>query len=237
MSSTAKPLDRLVLAFALGFPSLLTWTYFVALAGHGTARIAYAAGKLLQFALPVGWLLVGGWRASRPRLHLHGAGAGLCFGALVAAALLVAHHGVLKHHRLLAPAPALIHGRLHDFGLDSAAGMLALAVFYSAAHSLLEEYYWRWFVFGELARRLPLAAAIALSSVGFMAHHVILIGQLLHDFGSVTWCLSAGVAMGGAFWAWLYRRSGSLLAPWLSHALVDAALMYAGYDLAFGSLR
>jgi membrane protease YdiL (CAAX protease family) len=30
---------------------------------------------------------------------------------------------------------------------------------------------------------------------------------------------------------WLYHRSGSLLAPWVSHALVDAALVVIGWDV------
>jgi uncharacterized protein len=38
---------------------------------------------------------------------------------------------------------------------------------------------------------------------------------------------------GGAFWAWLYHRSGNLIAPWLSHALIDAAIFTVGYDLTF----
>ena len=29
----------------------------------------------------------------------------------------------------------------------------------------------------------------------------------------------------------MYRRSESLLAPWLSHALVDTGIMLIGYDL------
>jgi hypothetical protein len=29
----------------------------------------------------------------------------------------------------------------------------------------------------------------------------------------------------------LYRRSGSLYGPWLSHLLVDAAIFWIGYDL------
>ena len=33
--------------------------------------------------------------------------------------------------------------------------------------------------------------------------------------------------------AWLYRRSGSLVGPWLSHLLVDAGIMVIGYDLLF----
>ena len=46
---------------------------------------------------------------------------------------------------------------------------------------------------------------------------------------------SASVAIGGAVWAWLYDRSGSLLGPWLSHILIDAAIFIIGYDLIFAS--
>jgi membrane protease YdiL (CAAX protease family) len=46
-----------------------------------------------------------------------------------------------------------------------------------------------------------------------------------------------GVAAGGAVWAWVYERSGSLLGPWLSHLLIDAAVFLVGWDLLFGSAR
>ena len=46
-----------------------------------------------------------------------------------------------------------------------------------------------------------------------------------------TWLFSVCVAVGGAMWAWLYERTGSLLGPWLSHLLVDAAIFAIGYDL------
>lgn len=45
--------------------------------------------------------------------------------------------------------------------------------------------------------------------------------------------LTLAVAVGGAFWAWLYHRSGSLLGPWISHMLVDAAIFGVSYQLAF----
>ena len=35
-------------------------------------------------------------------------------------------------------------------------------------------------------------------------------------------------------WAWLYHRSGSLLGPWLGHALVDAAI-FVGYHAKAGT--
>ena len=42
--------------------------------------------------------------------------------------------------------------------------------------------------------------------------------------------------IGGAFWAWLYHRSESLYAPWISHCLVDLAIFLVGYDMVKGVL-
>jgi uncharacterized protein len=36
-------------------------------------------------------------------------------------------------------------------------------------------------------------------------------------------------------WAWLYQRSGSIYASWLSHLLIDAALFTIAFDMATGA--
>ena len=38
-------------------------------------------------------------------------------------------------------------------------------------------------------------------------------------------------AVGGAYWAWLYNKTGSIYGPWASHLLIDAAIFAVGYDL------
>ena len=108
---------------------------------------------------------------------------------------------------------------------------LAFALFLSIPHSLLEEYYWRWFVFGQLRRTAPFGVALAVSSLAFMSHHVIVIHQMLQQGWGVTLFFSLCVAAGGAAWAWLYERSRSLYGPWISHLLVDCGIMYLGFDL------
>ena len=40
--------------------------------------------------------------------------------------------------------------------------------------------------------------------------------------------------LGGAVWAWIYHRSGSVWPCWLSHALVDVGVMAVGFDMVFG---
>ena len=128
----------------------------------------------------------------------------------------------------------MIRLKIEEFNAASPGRYTALASFLAVAHSLLEEYYWRWFVFGRLRRLVPLPAAIGLSSSAFMAHHVIVLGRFFPtDFWSAAVPLSLCIAIGGAFWAWLYDRSGSIYATWISHLLVDAAIMAVGYDMVF----
>jgi membrane protease YdiL (CAAX protease family) len=226
---------------ALVLPSLITWGYFFQAdaASPRVQLIAYNVAKVTQFLLPVAWVY--GIRRRRPP---HAAstpapgswGWAVAFGAVVGAAMLALYGLWIADSAWFAPAAAQIRAKITGFGIDSAAKYLALGVFYSLLHSLLEEYYWRWFVFGELRRSLAVGAAIAISSLGFMAHHVLVLGKFFGFAAPVTWLFALCVAVGGAFWAWLYQRSGSLKAPWLSHMLIDAAIFTIGYFIARSQL-
>jgi membrane protease YdiL (CAAX protease family) len=247
-NSTAEPqatqADRVILAIALTLPTLVTWLYFVALAQQPTAvqQGAFGVGKVVQFALPVVWVgcLAGLFSRSRPqpksqvppgRRDLLSIVLGLAFGIAVMGAMAGLYYFCLKPAGLFERPMLEVQEKVASFGIRSAAGYIALAMFYSLAHSLLEEYYWRWFVFGHCCRGLRPATAVPLSSVGFAAHHVLVLGAYFGYGSPLTWLFSAGIVIGGAFWAWLYRRSGSLIGPWLSHTLVDAAIFVIGWDL------
>lgn len=128
-------------------------------------------------------------------------------------------------------APAAVAGKVGSFGIDSGLKFLLLAAFYSVIHSFLEEYYWRWFVFGRLRSRLPFVTAAVVSSLAFTSHHVLVVGYFLGSFGLLTLFVSLVVTAAGLLWAWLYERTGHLAGPWISHALADAALMWVGYQM------
>lgn len=235
--SLAEPLTprRLaLLAVALTLPTIVTWLYFVALDGQAAAlqQGTYAIGKTIQFALPAVWVLL--VLRERPRLAVPGWPGlliGLVFGLAVMGLMAGLYYGVLKPQGLFDAPAEEVRAKVQSFGISTFAAYLALAVFYSLVHSLLEEYYWRWFVFGYACRPLPLAAAIAVSSVGFAAHHVLVLAKYFGYGSPLTWLFTAGIVVGGAFWAWIYRRTGSLAGPWLSHALVDATIFVIGWDL------
>ena len=222
------------LVFAMAFPSVLTWVYFVALAGQpaGLQQGTYSIGKTIQFGFPLAWALAfERWRPVRPKKLSAGLLFGLAFGVLIAGTTLALFHGWLKPAGLFAGPGDAVREKVASVGITTASQFVGLSVFYAVCHSLLEEYYWRWFVFARLSRLMPLAAAILISSMGFMAHHVILLGMYFGYGSMLTWFFSISVAVGGAVWAWLYQRSGSLLGPWLSHCLVDAAIFLIGFEL------
>ncbi len=229
--------DWFAVLFALGLPTLVTLVYFVWSEGldAGLRQAIFGIAKVVQFGFPIFWVWV--VQRHRPQLwpvSLSGIALGIGFGLGILAAALGLYHGWLKSAEFFIAGIGPIQDKIADLGLDAPWKFAALGVFYSLFHSLLEEYYWRWFVFDQLKRLVPLWPAILISALGFMAHHILVIGTFFGYGSPLTWLLSAAVATGGLFWAWLYDRSGSLLGPWLGHLFVDAAIFVIGYDIASG---
>ena len=237
LDGDAHRVDRLAavaILFALIFPSLVTLGYFVVLAGQPSElqQFAYAVGKAIQFGFPLFWVV----EILREKIQWSppsgsGMPMGLGFGLLVAAAMLGVYHLWLNPGGYFLNAEEAVRQKVIDLGLNRHWRYATTGVFYVFCHSLLEEYYWRWFVFRQLRKQASLATAILISSLGFMAHHVILLATFFGWDSPATYLFSFAVAMGGAAWAWIYEQSASLYAPWVSHLLVDAAIFLLGYDL------
>jgi uncharacterized protein len=229
--------EQLAVWFAVLFPSLVTWVYFVALAEHPATwqQGAYGLGKTIQFAFPAIWAC---WfcRSHFGWPQVSGTVAdwliGILFGVVVVGTMYAVYRIGLDPAAWFEPVRAEIRDKIAGFGVSSVAAYVGLAVFYSLVHSGLEEYYWRWFVFGRMRTFMTWPWALVVSSLGFMAHHVILLIIYFGATSVLAYVFSLGVAIGGAFWAWSYHRSGSLIVPWLSHLLVDAGIFWIGYEIA-----
>jgi uncharacterized protein len=226
--------ERLALLAAMVFPSLFTWLYFIGLrdAPPAVQQTVYTAGKLIQFAFPLIWVLA----VRREKLHWQrprraGIVEGLVFGLLVAAVIVGGYYFWLGPLGWLDGVGGAIFARVSRFGVTGPAAFAAMGLFYCAVHSLLEEYYWRWFVFGRLRSFCSLPMAVLVGSLTFAAHHAVVLGSYFGHFGWMTWIFTLAVAIGGAAWCHIYHRSRSLWGPWLSHVLADAAIFSVGYML------
>ncbi|MFO0788078.1 MAG: CPBP family intramembrane glutamic endopeptidase [Pirellulales bacterium] len=223
------------LAFAIFFPTLITWGYIVFAERYSTGiqQTVYLTAKVIQFAFPAVWayfILREPLRTSRPTTS--GLLMGIAFGTVVAGAGVAIFNLFLRGNPVFTSAAGLIQTKIVAFGIDSDVKYFLLAGFYSLFHSLLEEYYWRWFVFQQLRRVLPLWAAVVVSGVAFTLHHVVVLVVYFKTQYLLIAVLAFAVAIGGWFWAWLYSRSNSIFDTWLSHLLIDAGIFFGvGFEL------
>ena len=216
------------------FPTLVTWIYFVALRNESDSvqKMAYGIGKAIQFGFPIVWV----WLYSRPdighrkpqRTELI---IGFASGVVIAGAMWLLFDLVISKSLVIETLQRTVKEKIAELGLNSLQMFVGTAIFYAACHSLMEEYYWRWFVFGQLKKHTRFSTAVAISSFGFMAHHVILLAVYLGWSSPLTYAFSLCIAIGGAGWAWMYHRFGSLYGAWLSHAIVDAGIFLVGYQM------
>lgn len=222
--------------FATVFPTALTLVYFVLLAGESASwqQFAFAVGKGIQFGWPLVWCLrhdrsALAWRWSGGQ----GLGGGVLIGLLVTGAMLLFYHVVLAPRGLFTEAEEAIRAKVASLEIATPRRMLLVSGFYCLIHSFLEEFYFRWFLHARLESRLGFWRAAVWSGLAFMAHHVVVLAFYLGSGSWLTWLLSLSIAIGGVLWAWLYRWSGNLWAPWISHAIVDAGIFLIGYHVIF----
>ncbi len=222
-----------LLAFLLFFPTMTTYCYFMLAQDWNPTvqKTLFGIGKILQFGFPAAWVY---WHIeARPQIkwpNKRELFQGVAFGLAMLLIMVFGFHYVMIPYGLFDVAKEQILAKVNGLGLGTT-GFILVGIFYSLVHSLMEEYYWRWFTFGELEKVFSSTVAIFVSALGFMSHHVLVIG-FYFGFGHwATWFFSFCVAVGGAVWAWQYKKSGSLVGPWLGHLLIDAGIFYCGYQL------
>ena len=220
----------LVLAPALTIPLAASFFYFVLYPGTAFGNGFYKGVKIFLLVWPVAaTLLILREKMidrSREKRHLAGVLPGVGFGLLVVALLFFLLEAT-PLGQVLDGNRDRIAGRIRDLGV--AEHFLWFALFLSFFHAALEEFYWRWFVFGQ-ARKLmsPLLAGV-LASAGFAAHHIVVLSQ----FFPIGWALVLGacVGIGGGVWCWLLSRYNSIFGAWVSHMIIDLGLMWVGWEV------
>ncbi|MBI3823300.1 MAG: CPBP family intramembrane metalloprotease [Planctomycetes bacterium] len=181
---TATPADTRIrdwaaLAFTSIFPLLMAYIYFVVLQGTKDKSVlfAFGVGKVVQFAFPVVyafWFERERLRFARPTWR--GIPIALAFALMVGAGMYPLYFFLVQHIPSVADeTPAKIYNVLQQMDRATPTGYLLMAFFVCVPHALMEEYYWRWFVYGTMRRHVPIAAAVVLASIGFMLHHIVIL--------------------------------------------------------------
>ena len=99
-------------------------------------------------------------------------------------------------------------------------------------NSLIEEYFWRWWVYERLRAFAAPLAAVALSGVLFTVHHVFALNAYLP--WELTVLASLGVLTGGVTWSWIYAWYGNIWAAYVSHVWADVVIFWIGWEVLSG---
>jgi len=95
--------------------------------------------------------------------------------------------------------------------------LVPLGVYFVVVNSVLEELFWRGVVLNELGRTPDKVGALW-TAFTFAAWHYLVVRLLVRPGWAELVVLS--IVGAGAFFSWLYRRSGSIVLPILWHAVV-----------------
>ena len=121
----------------------------------------------------------------------------------------------------LFPDAARLRAALSGWGLPPEAPavfLFFLAIFNGPA----EELYWRGWLLRE---PVPAPATRLALAILFTSYHVLTIGRLAPDRGSVV-ILTAGTLLGALAWTWMRARWGSLWPPLWSHTGATCGYLY-----------
>jgi membrane protease YdiL (CAAX protease family) len=216
-----RPVSRRTLAAALLVPGLGTAAFQNWPDGGTPAQLLYVATKLFTLALPLFFI-----RWEKPRLpSLRALASGTFLGLAIAAAVFVLL--ATPFGESVRSAEPMVLSKVTELGV--AKHFILFAIVISILHTGLEEYFWRGFVFTGLTKHISTPKAHALAGLGFALHHVAILSQFFPLLTAIL--LSVAVGIGGVLWSLLYARTKTLFAPWVSHAIVDAALMIIGYGM------
>jgi membrane protease YdiL (CAAX protease family) len=102
-------------------------------------------------------------------------------------------------------------------GLGLSATTVGMALLYSVIKTgFAEEFLFRGLIAGSLSRRLPLVWANLLQALVFLAPHLVIL-----TIAPELWGILPVVFLGALFAGWVRIKSGSILGPWLLHAMTN----------------
>ncbi|MDA1060776.1 MAG: type II CAAX endopeptidase family protein [bacterium] len=200
--------------------------YFILFDGASFSQAIYFGVKVLILVWPLTWWLLLGNELLKDGVknRTNSIKWGLISGLLIAMAILFIF---LLSQDFFHQFSSNLRVKAESLGFMK--HYLLFAFFLSVVHSLIEEYYWRWFIFRGLLLKLTPVWAAVISSAGFASHHYLILSEFFTPWMTVLF--GTAVFIGGLLWCFVYYRTRSMRGIWISHFLVDVSIMTVGYWL------
>jgi hypothetical protein len=218
----------LALALLVPVPSIAVLFGMVWFPGTPLGLTVFAISKIWVLIFPAfWWIFIEKQKTSCSPLARGGLGAGILTGLLMSVIIGALYFFIgarVIDHDMVAQ---IVNG----IGMVNRESYFMGAAYWILVNSILEEYVWRWFVVYQCERLMPGWLAVPVSAIGFTFHHIWAIATFLPP--PLILISTLGVFTGGAVWSWCYHHYRSIWPGYLSHAIVDLAILTIGYHLAF----
>ncbi|OPZ79440.1 MAG: CAAX amino terminal protease self- immunity [Alphaproteobacteria bacterium ADurb.Bin438] len=203
-------------------PFVASIFYFEILNGSALAKWIYLLAKIFILIYPLFFYKLSDNYKKAFKFDLKEAFIGLGIGAII----LFAGVFILKIpyiFDLLKTATPFVKSKIENFGVSEHYILMAFII--SFIHSFLEEYYWRWFVYGT-------SKSSIISAISFSLHHFIVLNFYYSVIIAIV--LTLIVFVGGLLFNLLYIRKNNIWGAWLAHIGADLIIFYTGYLMLKG---
>ncbi|MEO0414055.1 MAG: CPBP family intramembrane glutamic endopeptidase [Verrucomicrobiota bacterium] len=227
-SLTTKRLSLVLPAMCL--PLLASILYFVIFPGTVFGKSCYVGVKVFLLCWPIIAAIFLLKERLFPKFEKVQLKKSIIWGTIFGLATFGTMFGLLK----FSPMSEVIYSngdkiaqKVDDLGV--AEHFILFGIFISFLHAALEEFFWRLFVFGQLRKTMPWVTAMIIGSLGFAAHHIVILSQ----FVPIGWAVFFGlcVGLGGAVWCIIYQKTNTLWGAWVSHMIIDLAIFWIGWEV------
>ncbi|MFO7710812.1 MAG: CPBP family intramembrane glutamic endopeptidase [Candidatus Woesearchaeota archaeon] len=122
-----------------------------------------------------------------------------------------------------------IVSRLQETISADATSMIFIGLYIIVLNSLLEEFFWRGFLFDEFRKRFPYWISHLATGIGFSLHHVI----FYYNWFSIPVFLAVTFGLVGyaIIMNLVFERYKDLFSCWVIHAFADVAQIYIAFTV------
>ena len=125
-----------------------------------------------------------------------------------------------------------VRDRLQIIGNINRQVFILGGIYFSFINAMIEEYFWRWFVYSRFEEVVDSQLAVFLTAFFFTLHHTIALAIFTN--WQVALIGSLAVFIAGVIWSEYYRRYRSIWSNYFSHAIADIALHIVAWQVFFG---
>lgn len=111
----------------------------------------------------------------------------------------------------------------------SGSGEIWLVLILLVANPILEEVYWRGYIYEKLRRDGTAKYAILVTSTFYTLYHLLSVIPIFEDFFGLIAAVPVFIA--GTFWGYIREKTGSITAAIIGHVLSDMGIIFVYWFL------